>query len=372
MRRLLTRLVWPDAVPFTAATRVVAHEWITSAAGSDRVAAVLARVAGADVVYVFALDDDCRREVGFGCPVVTWRFGRQVARVSAFHLLVPLMPIVWWCLDLRRAQLVVTSSHSCVNSVRTPGAHRVSYCHTPMRYAWDWRLERRRAGRLVGAVLPLAAAVFRRLDRRWSRRVDEYVANSMFVAGRIRRAYDRHAVVVPPPIDVERWQPVAERADEFVVAGRLVAYKQPDVAVRAAAIADAPLVVAGSGPMLDGLRREAGPSTRFVEHPRPAELRDVVASGRALLFCGIEDFGMLPLEANAAGVPVIARAAGGALETVVDGVTGVLVDSDDPEVWAGVLRTFDGSEFDRHAMRRHAERFATATFVAAIAPMVGR
>lgn len=340
--------------------------------GSDKVAAQLVDLVDAEVVYVFALDRALVDRLGVQAPVVTWRFGEALVRVGSFHLLLPLMPLVWRALDLSSAKLVVTSSHSCVNAVSAPRARRVSYVHTPMRYVWYWRLERDRVGAPVRWLLPIAAPVFRVLDRWWSGRVDTFVGNSRFVADRIAKAYGRDAVVVPPPVDTEFFSPATSPGDHgpgavfedrpFVLAGRLVAYKQTRLAVEAANRAGVPLVIAGNGPELPVLREMAGPTVSFVVDPSDEVLRELFRSGRALLFPGVEDFGMIPVEAQACGMPVIARDEGGARETVVDGTTGLLVEGDDPVEWAAVLARFDSRQFDPVVVRRHAERFAAARF----------
>jgi glycosyltransferase involved in cell wall biosynthesis len=356
--------------------------------GSDRVAARLVELAGAEVVYVFALDRRLVERLGVEAPVITWRFGEAVARVGSFHLLLPLMPLVWRALDLSSTKLVVTSSHACVNAISAPGARRISYVHTPMRYVWYWRLERDRVGAPVRWLLPVAAPVFRVLDRWWSGRVDTVVANSGFVAARIQAAYGRDAVVIPPPVDTEFFSPSeslerplspasageasppADRDGPFVLAGRLVAYKQARVVIESANRAAVPLAVAGNGPELPVLRELAGPTVSFVVDPSDEELRELFRAGRALLFPGVEDFGMIPVEAQACGMPVIARDEGGARETVVDGVTGLLVAGDDPVEWTAVLADFGSKQFDPVAVRRNAERFAAASFEIRIAELL--
>ncbi len=365
-RRATTRLVWPDAVAHAACTRVVCHEWFTVVGGSDKVAARLAQVTDAEVVYTFAHDPACTAALGLQTPVVTWRFGQWAARGRRFQALLPIMPLVWRHLDLTGTDRVVTSSHSCVNAIRTPQAHRTCYCHTPMRYAWDWRLERGRAPRLFQPALPAAAALLRWADRRWSRRVDVYIANSRFVADRIGHAYGRDAAVVHPPVEVDRWRPCppirAPTRQSYVVAGRLVAYKRADLAVRAANMAGVPLVVAGNGPELPRLRLLAGPTVKFEVDPDDEQLMELVRDARALVFPGIEDFGILPVEAQACGTPVIARHEGGAAETVLDGITGLLLGTDDPETWSIALARFDPARLDPAAARQNAERFRSDLF----------
>ncbi|MGA1555437.1 MAG: glycosyltransferase [Ilumatobacteraceae bacterium] len=364
LRRLITRAVWPDAM--SDPERVVCHEWFVHSGGSDQVAAQLARLVEAEVVYTFALDESFASRLfhqhGVTAPVVTWRFGRSIGRRSA--LLLAIMPLVWKALDLRSARLVVTSSHACVNAVAAP--HHLSYCHTPMRYAWEWRLERDRLPRWAQPGMPIVAAVFRLLDRRWARSVEVHVANSHFVAERIRRAYGVDAIVIPPPVEVtrfaERPRPVA--VGPFLAAGRFVPYKRFDLAIEAANRAGVELVVAGDGPERERLLRLAGPTVRFDIGPDDERLAQLLTSARALVFCGVEDFGMLPVEAQAAGTPVIARGLGGATESVVHGRTGILVDSDRTEDWAAALTSFDPAEFDVDVLRAHAATFGSERFAA--------
>lgn len=368
LRRLLTRLVWPEAAAFADAGSVLCHEWFMTPSGSDRVAARLAGLAEVDVVYTFALRADVVDAIGVGPPLVTWRFGRRFHDTRWFPLLLLVMPVVWRCLDLGSCSRLITSSHSCVNAVRAPAAHRVCYCHTPMRYAWAWRLERERLPGAIRWAIPGGAALLRFFDRRWSTRVDRYVANSVFVARRIDQSYGAPATVVHPPIDVEGWRsdpPVGldERSDSpFVAPGRLVAYKRIDVAVQAANFSRSRLLVAGDGPERGRLERLAGPSVSFRSDLSDDEMRALVRGARAVVLPGVEDFGMLHVEAQAAGTPVVARGEGGACESVVDGVTGVLVDSDDPAAWAEIMSGFDAARFDPGALLANASSYSSERF----------
>jgi glycosyltransferase involved in cell wall biosynthesis len=372
IRSLIGAALWGSATQREARTlrRVVVHEWLMALGGSDKCAAELARLSDAQGVYVFALDDELVERLQFDVPVRTWRGGRWVARTGRLQFFLPIMPIVWWSLDLRVADRVVTSSHCMTNAIRAPLASIVSYCYTPMRYAWNWRIEAGRFPAPLRRLMPGFAAILRALDRRHSRRVSRFVAISNFVASRVSESYGRDSDVVYPAVDVEFWA-AATAADRargahpdapFLTAGRLVAYKETAVAVKAATKAGVALIVAGSGPELERLQLLAGPTVRFVEGPDDDELRSLLASSRALLFPGVEDFGMLPVEAQAAGTPVIARAAGGALETVIDGVTGVHVEGADPGEWARALQAFDRSRFTSTALRDHATMFSLGEF----------
>jgi glycosyltransferase involved in cell wall biosynthesis len=199
-----------------------------------------------------------------------------------------------------------------------------------------------------------------------------FLANSQNVASRIKALYGRDALVVHPPIDTDFWTPgEASRGDYFLHAGRLVPYKRADVVVRAARRARVPLVVAGGGPELGRLKRLAeGADIRFVVDPDTTTLRDLYRGARALVYAGVEDFGMVLVEAQACGTPVVAFARGGALEAVSDKRTGCLYTDPGVEALAELLRTFDPGLYDPAELRRHAESFGVARFDAAMRRIV--
>lgn len=346
------RFWWPtvEAGEF-AGHNVVAHEWLTSAAGSDKVAAQLVEVSAAAALLCLSAGPDVVDELGIKVPVHQSRVGRWAKGGTRWHLVLPVMPLIWGSLRLSEVVTLVTSSHSLVNSIPATG-RRVCYCHTPVRYGWEWRIELGRSPRWLRPLMRPGAAALRRWDRRIAHRVDVFVANSTFIAGRILAAYGRSATVVHPPIDLDRFRlSEAPRGHEFVVAGRLVAYKRADLAVRAATRANLALVVAGRGPELASLRAIAGPTVRFVESPSDDELVTLMQQARAVLHPGIEDFGMILLEAQACGTPVMARAEGGALETVDQTVSGMLVRSEQVDDWAMAMMSFSdpGSPSARRA-----------------------
>jgi glycosyltransferase involved in cell wall biosynthesis len=232
-------------------------------------------------------------------------------------------------------------------------------------------------GRLGEAALGAFSVGFRPVDRRAAARVHTLIANSRAVAERINDWWGREAVVVHPPVDTEYYTPdvTVEREDFFLLAGRLVPYKRPDLAVRAAKRAGVPLVVAGDGRFRAEVEQLAGPGTRFVGRIDDAGLRDLFRRCRALLMPGIEDFGIVPVEAHACGAPVVAIDAGGARDSVVPGMTGELVSTehaggDEVDAWARALDSFDSTRYDARRIRTHAESFSRAHFRSAMAEVV--
>jgi glycosyltransferase involved in cell wall biosynthesis len=345
LARVLGRLFWPDAPTDLTGTVVVCHEWLVTLGGSDKVAAEIANAIDADYVAVLAASPDLVAQLRIKAPVVESRLGKYVRNDRRWQLLLPLMPLIWRAFDARRARLLVTSSHAFVNCARGPEGRVVSYCHTPMRYAWEWQVEAGRIPGLLRRIWPTVARGLRSIDRRASRSVTRYVSNSANVRERIARCYQRDAVVVHPPIDLDWWTPDHGERGEFVlVAGRMVAYKRPELAIEAARSVGLRVVVAGSGPALARIGDRDG--VEVVDSPRDEVLRSLFRRCRMLAFPAIEDFGMIPIEAQACGAPVVGMASGGTLETVRHGDTGLLVDEQTPAAFAVAMRQIANEPFE--------------------------
>jgi glycosyltransferase involved in cell wall biosynthesis len=271
-----------------------------------------------------------------------------------------LYPIAFAQLDLDGYDLVLSSTSSFAHGVRTgPGTLHVCYCHTPSNFVWRPRSYFTRSS------LRLATAPLRAWLKAWEQgaasRPDLYIANGTAVAERIRMFYDREAAVVPPAVDAF-WFTEHRADDIYLVAGRLVAQKRVDLAIQACSRLGLPLYVVGSGRDAEGLKRLAGPTVRFLGRVPDAELRGLYASARALLLPGEEDFGMVPVEAQAAGTPVIAFDGGGARETVIEGVTGIRFRPQTVEgLMAGIERAAQVT-WDRDRIRHHAVGFNELRF----------
>jgi glycosyltransferase involved in cell wall biosynthesis len=281
----------------------------------------------------------------------------------------PLFPFAIEQMSLDPYDLVISSSHCVAKSVVVPGrAVHLSYCHSPMRYAWDQfdaYFGPARVGRFASRWFyrPMLSRLAR-WDAATSRRVHRFLANSSHVAARIRRYYNRQATVVYPPVDTVFYHP-ADVAPEshFLIVSALVPYKRIDLAIAACEQMGASLRVVGDGPDRARLSRRAGPGVTFPGWLPNDEVRDEYRRAAAVIMPGEEDFGVVPLEAQACGCPVVALARGGALETVKDGETGVLfAESSVPSLTAALERV-RATAFDRSQLRRHAEQFSRARHI---------
>ena len=291
---------------------------------------------------------------------------------SLYRNYLPLFPAAVELFDLDGYDLVISSSHCAVKSViRPPAATHVCYCHSPMRYAWDQfgaYFGPEQVGPARSRLLRPVLARLARWDAATAGRVDRFVANSQYVAGRIRRYYNRGSAVVYPPVDTTfyRLPDPARRPIEprFLVVSALVPYKRLDVAIAACREAGMPLRIVGRGPEEARLRRLAGRDVEFLGWRTDEEIRDLYASSTAVLLPGVEDFGMVPVEAQACGTPVVALGRGGACETVEDGVTGILVRDDSAGAFADGLARARTTAFDPVVVRDRAARFSRERFLA--------
>ncbi len=352
----------------------IVHDWLYTIGGAERVlAAILRCYPEADVFALFdMLPSEQRDRIGLG-PVRTSFLQRLPGVRSRHRLFLPLMPIAVEQFDLRGYDLVISSSYAVAKGVLTgPDQLHVSYVHSPMRYAWDLQHEYLAESKLEHG---LRGALARRLlhsmrlwDVRTANGVDHFVANSAFVARRIRKAYRRTAFVIHPPVDVRPTAPTTPRGDHFLAASRLVPYKNIHHIVQAfAELPNERLTVVGEGPELGRLRGLAGPNVQFRGYVGDAEMRQLMATARAFIFAAEEDFGIVPVEAQAEGTPVIALGRGGVRETVLAGgnePTGLFFDAPTPAAIADAVRRFlaTADSFSASACHRNALRFSTARF----------
>ncbi len=348
----------------------IVHYWLVGMRGGEKVVEALCEMFPQADIFTHVYVPDAVSEIIRRHKITTSFINSLPAAGRLYKRYLPLMPLALEQLDLHGYDLVISSESGPAKGViPPPSARHLCYCHSPMRYLWNMFHDyRRQSGLLTRLAMPPIAHYLRVWDTVSANRVDHYVANSRTVAGRIRRYYGREADVVWPPVDVGAFQSVGanERGDYMLMVGELVAYKRPELAVEAFNRMRRKLVVIGGGEMLARIRRLAGP-TVSVLGPRPfAELRLHYARCQALIFPGEEDFGIVPVEAMASGRPVIAYGRGGATETVLPNVSGILFDEQSVDALIDTVEGFRDPDFDPAAIVRHASGFSRDVFIAGL------
>ncbi len=345
----------------------VLHDWLTGMRGGEKVLeAILELYPSAELFTLFHFPGSVSPSIE-NRTIHTSRLQGLASSVSNYRTLLPLFPaaIRNWRFD--EFDLVISSSHCVVKGANTGKTRHISYCHTPMRYIWDrfddYFPRSRPLLRLAGGTV---APSLRRWDQRTAAGVDLFVANSEFVRGRIRRHYDRDAVVVHPFVDdVFLEAPMPLRRDDFhLVVSALVPYKKVELAIDAAQNSGRRLVIVGMGPLAKELAAHAGPNVELRGFVSEGELIDLLGRARSLILPGVEDFGITCLEAMAMGTPVIAYGEGGALDSVIEGETGIFFGPEHIKTLPEAMEGAERMNWDRDRIRARAREFSRARFLA--------
>ncbi|MCC6176583.1 MAG: glycosyltransferase [Chloroflexi bacterium] len=274
-------------------------------------------------------------------------------------------PIAFESFDMSGYDVVISNSSAfCKGIVTGPNTLHISYCLTPMRWVWRYRdyVERERLGAMTRAVLPPLIHYLRLWDAGAATRVDRFIAISTAVAARIKKYYRRDSEIIYPPVDTDQFTTTQPRGEYYLTVARLIPYRRIDLVVEAFRTLGLPVKIVGDGRDRARLQARATPNIEFLGRVDDESLRELYAGCRGYLFPGEEDFGIAPVEAQAAGKPVAAYAAGGSLDTVIDGETGVLFREQTPEALAGAVRRLERLSFDPERIRQNAERFSASVF----------
>ena len=370
-------LIKPDLSTRRSTPRVaVVHEWMVMFAGSERVVQHILRCfPSADLYSVISIMERDEAPELIDRLKGTTFIQRMPWLRKMYRRYLPLMPLAIEQLDLSDYDIVISSNHAVAKGVITgPDQLHISYVHSPMRYAWDMQqkylkdsgLDRGLKGYLARRML----FNIRMWDSVSANRVDHFLANSHYIKRRIAKTYRREADVIYPPVDLEWFSPEGERGDYYVTASRLVAYKQAQLVVETfAKMPDRRLVVIGDGPEMGRIKRMATPNIELLGHQPNEALREHMRRARAFVFAAEEDFGIMPIEAQACGAPIIAFGRGGSTETVLpfgteDRPSGILFDEQTPASLAAAIELFEANEtaFTPQASYDNAMRFSAPRF----------
>ncbi len=350
------------------------HDWLNQVGGAEDVLIELKRLFPAAPVYTSIYAPDNMPDVMRGWDIRTNWLDRLPGIHDHHQPYLPLYPIGFAGTDLRGYDLVFSNKSGFCHGVKPPpGVPHICYCLAPTRYVWmtDAYLDREGMGEAATLAMKPMLAVLRRWDYAAAQRVTHFIAISTEIRERIRRFYHRESTIIFPPVDTARFLPNGKPSEPFyLVLSRLIPYKRIDLAIAACNKLGARLVIAGDGRDRAALEAMAGPTVEFLGRVSDASAEDLMARCRAFLFPGLEDFGITPLQAQAAGRPVIAYGAGGALDTVLPGRTGELFPSQTVDALAAALSAFDLSLYDPAVCRANAQRFSAERFRREIAAFV--
>lgn len=344
----------------------IVHDWLANMGGAERVILAFKEIFPEAPIYTVVYNPDKIPKIFHDMDVRPSFIQKLPKAKTKYQMYLPLMPTAVEQFDLSGFDVVLSSSSSVAKGVITKaGTVHICYCHTPMRYAWDFYheyLQGEDVGPIKRKLIPWLMNYIRMWDRLSADRVDYFIANSHNVATRIRKHYRREAAVIHPPVNGHYFTPEDTDGGYFLVVSRLVPYKRVDLAVKACNELGLPLKIIGGGSELERLKALAGPTVQFMGRLTDEEIRKAYADCKAFIFPAEEDFGITPLEAQASGRPVIAYGVGGALETVVPGKTGLFFDSQTVESLTKAVESFNSIEYNKGAIREHALNFDVAVF----------
>ncbi|MEO0533079.1 MAG: glycosyltransferase [Cyanobacteria bacterium P01_A01_bin.123] len=351
------------------------HDYLTQRGGAERVFELLCRRFPEADVYTSVYDPE--GTIDLQNRIVNTTGLQQIPGAARyFRLFAPLYFPAFRALDLMQYDLIISSSSSFAKAVRKrPGAQHICFCHNVTRFLWDTQTYLR-GYREYQLLSPLIEPIFRRMrqvDREYAAEPDLYVANSSVVAERIRRVYRKPAIVINYPIDDSRFLYSADKADYYLVSSRLLSYKRIDIVVEAFNWLGWPLLITGSGPERDRLQEMALDNVQFLGHVDDAQRASLMAGAKAVIVAALEDYGLVPIESNFSGTPVVSFGEGGVLDTQVPGKTGVFFNRQTPDALQSALMQSSQIAWDAAAIRDHAmTRFTEAAFFHQIEPLVAK
>jgi len=349
----------------------IIHDWLTVNAGAEKVLKQMLLLYPEAEIFTLVDFLPASERAFLASHKIHTSFIQKLPRArKSYRSYLPLMPLAIEQFDLSAFNLVLSSSYAVAKGVLTgPDQTHVCYCHSPIRYAWDLQPQYLRESGMERGLKSIVARAILSYIRMWDVRtangVDHFIANSTFIARRIRKVYGRESVVIPPPVDIPEALPTVTRKDYYVTASRLVPYKRIDLIIEAFnRMPDLKLVVIGNGPMLEQMRRLAKPNVSVLGYQPQEVLEKHLAEARAFVFAAEEDFGIAPVEAQAFGTPVIAFGKGGILDSVIESETGKFFEFQSAESIIEAISRFesDPHQWDHAQIAKHANTFNPSTF----------
>jgi glycosyltransferase involved in cell wall biosynthesis len=351
------------------------HDYLTQKGGAERVFELLCKRYPEADVFTSLYDPQRTIDLGDRLVKTTVLQGLPGAR-KYFRLMAPFYYPAFRALDLQSYDLIISSSTSFAKAVRKrPDAYHICFCHNVTRFLWDTQTYLREYGDYQN-FYPFIEKVFRVMreqDLKYAQEPDLYIANSTTVGHRIREIYKKPALVINYPIDTQQFQFSAQKEDYYLVSARMVSYKRLDVIVEAFNWLGWPLIVMGDGPERERLEAQAMGNIRFLGHVSDGERKTLMSKAKSVVVAALEDYGLVPIEANASGTPVISYGAGGVLDTQVSGKTGVFFRRQSPESLQEALLSAQSIPWDYHQIRDHAvQRFSEMAFFKQVEAVMGR
>lgn len=349
----------------------IIHDWLVTYAGAERVLEQIIQLyPEADLYSLIDFLPEDKRDFILNKEVKTSFLQRLPFARKKYRGYLPLMPLAIEQFDLSGYDLIISSSHAVAKGVLTNSNQlHISYCYTPMRYAWDLHHQYLKEANLDRGIKGLIAKVILHYIRIWdlttANRVNHFVTLSNYIAKRIKKVYGRESTVIYPPVDIEKFHICNKKENFFLTASRMVPYKKIDLIVEAfSKIPDKKLIVIGDGPGFEKIKKKARKNVELLGYQKDEVLKEYLQKARAFVFAAEEDFGILPVEAQACGTPVIAYGRGGALETVIENKTGIFFKEQTVESLIEAVNVFEKDEdrFDCNEIRKNTERFSKERF----------
>jgi len=343
----------------------IVADWLASPGGAEKVVESIAKLFPEAPIYTTIYNPDKITQFKNRVVKTTWLQKLPYAKTK-HQLYIVLMPKAIRSLDLSGYDLVISSSHTVGHGIRVgPNTIHICYCHTPVRWAWVPEIDDLAKRIKIGFLSRFLMNYFKRWDLANIDSVDTFIANSKYIRERIKQIYHRDSVVIYPPVNTDYFQPSGPISKDlyFLCAGRLIPYKKNDVIIKAFNQLGLPLKVVGTGPEMDNLKAIAKSNIEFTGFVSDQQLKDYYRHAQAFIFAALEDFGIVPVEAMSAGTPVIAFGQGGATETVIPKLSGVLFDKQSPESLIKAVKQFQKMHFDSTKLISWSESFSETRFL---------